>query len=133
MSERVGFIGLGIMGRGMAANLLKAGFVVRVWNRTASRGDDLVAQGAERGASPADVAAKSDIIVICVSDTPDVEAVVLGDDGVLMGAREGALVVDCSTISPRLPRRSQPNWPQRASTCWMRPSAAAVRGRPTAR
>ncbi|OUC08905.1 6-phosphogluconate dehydrogenase, partial [Litorilinea aerophila] len=59
MSERVGFIGLGIMGRGMAANLLKAGFTVRVWNRTASRMEPLVAQGAEAGESPADVAAHS--------------------------------------------------------------------------
>lgn len=102
MSERIGFIGLGIMGRGMAANLLKAGFSVRVWNRTASRIDALVAAGAEAGASPADVAANSDIIITCVSDTPDVEAVVLGDDGVIHGVKEGALLVDCSTISPKV-------------------------------
>lgn len=102
MSERIGFIGLGIMGRGMAANLLKAGFAVRVWNRTASRVDALVAAGAEAGASPADVAANSDIIITCVSDTPDVEAVVLGDDGVIHGVQEGALLVDCSTISPKV-------------------------------
>jgi 3-hydroxyisobutyrate dehydrogenase len=102
VSERIGFIGLGIMGRGMAANLLKAGFSVRVWNRTASRIDALVAAGAEAGASPADVAANSDIIITCVSDTPDVEAVVLGDDGVIHGVKEGALLVDCSTISPKV-------------------------------
>jgi len=101
MSERIGFIGLGIMGRGMAANLLKAGFPLTVWNRTASRGDELVAQGAQRGASPADVAAQSDIILVCVSDTPDVEAVILGAEGVIHGARPGALVVDHSTISPQ--------------------------------
>ena len=101
MSTQIGFIGLGIMGRGMAANLLKAGFSLTVWNRTASRGDELVAQGARRGASPADVAAQSDIILICVSDTPDVEAVILGEDGVIHGARPGALVVDHSTISPQ--------------------------------
>lgn len=101
MAERVGFIGLGIMGRGMAANLLKAGFEVRVWNRTASRADALVEQGASRGSSPADVAAHSDIIVTCVSDTPDVEKVVLGEEGVIHGAKAGALVVDCSTISPK--------------------------------
>jgi 3-hydroxyisobutyrate dehydrogenase len=101
MSTQIGFIGLGIMGRGMAANLLKAGFSLIVWNRTASRGDELVAQGARRGASPADVAAQSDIILICVSDTPDVEAVILGEDGVIHGARPGSLVVDHSTISPQ--------------------------------
>jgi 3-hydroxyisobutyrate dehydrogenase len=104
MSEKVGFIGLGIMGRGMAHNLLKAGFSVRVWNRTASRMDDLVAAGAEAGSSPADVAANSEIIITCVSDTPDVERVVLGDDGVIHGASAGNLLIDCSTISPQATR-----------------------------
>jgi 3-hydroxyisobutyrate dehydrogenase len=98
---RVGFIGLGIMGRGMAANLLKAGFTVTVWNRTITRMHELVAQGAHAGANPADVAARSDIIVTCVSDTPDVEAVILGESGVIHGIQPGALVVDCSTISPQ--------------------------------
>lgn len=101
MAEKIGFIGLGIMGRGMAANLLKAGFALTVWNRTASRSEELVAKGAAAGASPADVAAKSDIILICVSDTPDVEAVLFGENGVAHGARPGALVVDHSTISPQ--------------------------------
>ncbi len=98
--ERVGFIGLGIMGRGMANNLLKAGFPLTVWNRTVSRTEPLVAAGAVAAASPAAVAAGSDITFICVSDTPDVEAVVLGEDGVLEGAQPGSLVIDCSTISP---------------------------------
>jgi 2-hydroxy-3-oxopropionate reductase len=100
MSERLGFIGLGIMGSGMARNLLKAGYDVVVWNRTASKMDPLVAEGAEAAASPANVAEQCDVILICVSDTPDVEAVLLGDEGVIHGVREGALVVDCSTISP---------------------------------
>ncbi len=99
--ERVGFIGLGIMGRGMAANLLKAGFAVTVWNRTITRMEELVAQGAHAGANPADVAARSDIVVICVSDTPDVQAVILGENGVIHGAQPGSLVIDCSTISPQ--------------------------------
>jgi 3-hydroxyisobutyrate dehydrogenase len=99
--ERVGFIGLGIMGRGMAANLLKAGFSVTVWNRTITRMEELVAQGAHAGANPADVAERSDIIVICVSDTPDVEAVVRGENGIIHGAQPGSLVIDCSTISPQ--------------------------------
>ncbi|MCG8423773.1 MAG: NAD(P)-dependent oxidoreductase [Proteobacteria bacterium] len=101
MSEKVGFIGLGIMGRGMANNLLKAGFSVRVWNRTASRINALVEAGAEAGSSPQDVAAKSDICIVCVSDTPDVEAVILGGNGVVHGAKKGNLVIDCSTISPQ--------------------------------
>lgn len=101
MSERIGFIGLGIMGRGMARNLLKAGFQVRAWNRTSSKVDALVGEGATAGSSPADVAAHSDIIVTCVSDTPDVEAVILGEEGVIHGAKSGALVIDCSTIAHR--------------------------------
>jgi 3-hydroxyisobutyrate dehydrogenase len=101
MSEQVGFIGLGIMGRGMARNLLKAGFAVRVWNRTASRMDDLVAEGATATASPAELASQCEIIITCVSDTPDVEAVILGEDGVIHGAKSGALVIDMSTISPQ--------------------------------
>ena len=100
MSEKIGFIGLGIMGQGMAHNLLKAGFDVTVWNRTASRMKPLVAAGAKAGSSPADAAANSDITLVCVSDTPDVEAVILGEDGVIFGARAGSLVVDHSTISP---------------------------------
>lgn len=100
MTERVGFIGLGIMGQGMARNLLKAGFPLSVWNRTASKMEALVAEGARAGATPGNVAANSDITVICVSDTPDVEAVILGENGVLANAKPGSLVVDCSTISP---------------------------------
>ncbi len=106
MSERVGFIGLGIMGRGMAHNLLKAGFELAVWNRTASRMDDLVAAGARATRDPADLAAQCDLIIICVSDTPDVEAVIAGQDppGVLQGVRAGSLVIDMSTISPHATR-----------------------------
>lgn len=106
MSERVGFIGLGIMGRGMAHNLLKAGFELVVWNRTASRMDDLVAAGARAAKDPAEVASQADLIITCVSDTPDVEAVIAGDDppGVLHGVRAGSLVIDMSTISPHVTR-----------------------------
>jgi 3-hydroxyisobutyrate dehydrogenase len=100
--EKIGFIGLGIMGRGMTANLLKAGFEVCVWNRTASRMGALVDAGATAGESPADVASKSDIIITCVSDTPDVEAVMLGENGVIEGVKVGSLVIDMSTISPQV-------------------------------
>ena len=101
MAEKVGFIGLGIMGRGMAANLLAKGFDVTVWNRTASRADGLVEAGAARAESPAAVARDCPIVITCVSDTPDVEAVVLGSGGVLEGVAPGSLVIDCSTISPQ--------------------------------
>ena len=100
MSERVGFIGLGIMGQGMARNLLKAGFPLTVWNRTVSKAEGLVGEGAKLAGSPAELAAECDVIIVCVSDTPDVEAVLLDNDGVLQGVQAGALVVDCSTISP---------------------------------
>jgi 3-hydroxyisobutyrate dehydrogenase len=100
MPAQVGFIGLGIMGQGMARNLLKSGFSLTVWNRTTSKTDSLIEAGARAGQSPADVAAQSDITVICVSDTPDVEAVVLGEGGVIEGAGAGSLIIDCSTISP---------------------------------
>lgn len=101
MSERIGFVGLGIMGRGMVRNLLKSGFSVRVWNRTVSRSEELAADGAVIGSSPADVAAHSDIIITCVSDTPDVQAVILGENGIIHGAAAGSLVIDMSTISPQ--------------------------------
>lgn len=103
--EQVGFIGLGIMGQGMAHNILKAGFPLTVWNRTASKAEPLLAAGAAAGQNPADVAARSDIILICVSDTPDVENVILGENGVLAGVKAGSLVIDCSTISPIATRK----------------------------
>jgi 3-hydroxyisobutyrate dehydrogenase len=100
MTERIGFIGLGIMGRGMAANILRAGFPLTVWNRTAERAAGLVSDGARLARSPAEVAAASDIIITCVSDTPDVQEVILGSQGVIHGVQAGSLVIDMSTISP---------------------------------
>ena len=88
----------------MAANILRAGYDLTVWNRTPGRITPLAEAGAAVAAGPADVAARSDIIITCVSDTPDVEAVILGPDGVIHGARPGSLVIDCSTISPEVTR-----------------------------
>ena len=102
--ERIGFVGLGTMGASMAANLLRAGAQLAVWNRTPGRAGALVELGATEASSPADVAAHSDITVICVSDTPDVEDVLFGADGIVAGARPGGLVIDCSTISPEATR-----------------------------
>lgn len=101
----VGFVGLGIMGGAMAANLVAAGHETVVWNRTPSRADALVAAGAAVADTPADVARSCSIVMICVSDTPDVEEVVFGVDGVAEGLRADALVVDHSTISPDATRR----------------------------
>jgi 3-hydroxyisobutyrate dehydrogenase len=104
MNERVGFIGLGIMGQGMVRNLLKADFKLSVWNRTTKRMEPLIEAGAKETGNPADLASKCDIIIICVSDTPDVREVVLGERGVIHGAKSGALVIDMSTISPKATR-----------------------------
>lgn len=98
--ERAGFVGLGIMGGPMATNLLRAGFPLTVWNRTAARAEPLAAAGATVAGSPAEVARRADVVVTCVSDSPDVEQVVLGPGGVAEGAAPGSVVVDCSTIAP---------------------------------
>jgi 3-hydroxyisobutyrate dehydrogenase len=98
--QAVGFLGLGTMGAAMAANLARAGFPVTAWNRTPGRAPELDELGVTRGATPAEVAAASSVVVICVSDTPDVEAVLFGPGGLAAGARPGTLVIDCSTISP---------------------------------
>ncbi len=96
----VAFLGLGTMGAAMAANLARAGFPLTAWNRTPGRAPDLAALGVTIVATPAEAAAGADIVVLCVSDTPDVEAVLFGADGVVDGARPGTLIVDCSTIAP---------------------------------
>lgn len=101
MGQKIGFVGLGIMGQGMSRNLLKAGFEVVAWNRTEAKTDALVAEGGQKGGSPAAVAEQCDIVITCVSDTPDVEAVVLGENGIIHGAQPGSLLIDCSTISPQ--------------------------------
>lgn len=102
--RRVGFVGLGIMGAPMAQNLLKAGFEVTVWNRTSSKCDPLVASGAKGADSPAGVAAASEVTVSCVTNSADVEEVVLGPSGIVEGARPGSVHIDCSTISPEVTR-----------------------------
>ena len=102
--QPVGFIGLGIMGRPMAGHILKGGHPLTVFNRTRSKTEELQAQGAAVAGSPAEVAARSTIVITMVTDTPDVESVVAGPDGVLEGIRPGSIVVDMSTISPKTER-----------------------------
>ena len=98
--ERIGIVGLGTMGLSMARNLLSAGTELTVWNRTPGRAGDLTAAGANEAASPAEVGSRSDVVVICVSDTPDVERVLFGPDGLAEMLASGGLAIDCSTISP---------------------------------
>jgi 3-hydroxyisobutyrate dehydrogenase len=88
------------MGQFMAANLARAGFSLTVWNRTAERADALVELGATRAATPAEVARASDIVIACLTDSPQVEAVLFGPDGLEEGFGAGSLFIDCSTLSP---------------------------------
>jgi 3-hydroxyisobutyrate dehydrogenase len=101
---RLGFIGLGIMGRPMVKNLLKAGYNVTVWNRSEPGIIDTESAGATRAASPAAVAEVSDVVLSCVTDSPDVEKVYLQDNGVIESARSGMICIDHSTISPTVAR-----------------------------
>lgn len=102
---RIGFIGLGTMGAHMARRLLDAGHDVVVHNRTRTREEPLAALGAGRAATPAQCAAGRDVVITMVSDTPDVQAVVLGDEGAVLGMEAGSVLVDMSTISPATTRR----------------------------
>lgn len=104
MAMKLGFIGLGIMGRPMALNLRRAGHALWVYGRRAETMKPLAEAGATACPSPQEVAANADIVFICVSDTPDVEQVILGDDGLIHGVRPGSVVVDMSTISPAATR-----------------------------
>jgi len=101
----IAFVGLGTMGEPMVLNLLKAGYSVSVHNRTRSKEQSVVAAGAIATSSPQQAATTADIIITCVSDSPDVEAVVLGESGIIHGAKSGSLVVDMSTISPGTTQR----------------------------
>jgi 2-hydroxy-3-oxopropionate reductase len=100
MSKTIGFIGLGIMGKPMAKHLVKAGYPLVVFNRTASKAQELVEIGAIQATSPKEVARQSDIIITMVSDSPEVELVVLRPNGVIEGVKPGSIVIDMSSISP---------------------------------
>ena len=104
MSDTIGFIGLGIMGKPMAHNLLKYGFAVIVHNRHQVVTDELVAAGASAGVRPLEIAASCDVLITMLPDAPQVEEVLLGPGGVIEGAREGLIVIDMSTISPIVTR-----------------------------
>lgn len=100
MVQTIGFIGLGIMGKPMARNLIKAGYSLVVYNRTSSKALDLVKLGARQLGSPREVGANAEVVITMVSDSPEVASVVLGDDGVIEGIAEHGVVVDMSSISP---------------------------------
>lgn len=104
MAQTVGFIGLGLMGRPMAKNLLKAGFPLVVQSRSAPPVDDLVSHGARRADSPAGVARQATRIITMVPDGPDVERVLAGPDGIFQAIQPGTIIIDCSSIAPGVAR-----------------------------
>jgi 2-hydroxy-3-oxopropionate reductase len=103
--QKLGFIGLGLMGKPMAHNLLKAGYALTVFNRSRGAMAELAAAGAVQAESPAQVAQQSDVVLTCLPDSPDVETVVLGEGGILSGSRSGMLYIDHSTIAPATSRQ----------------------------
>jgi len=105
MSETIGFIGLGVMGRPMAKHILDKGYGLVVHNRSRTAVEELVAAGAQDGQTPAALARRSTVVITMVPDTPDVESVLLGRDGVIEGLQPGAVVIDMSSISPVATRR----------------------------
>jgi len=105
MSETIGFIGLGVMGRPMAHNLMKAGYPLIVYARRKEVTQEFVAAGARPADSPRDAAAQSDVVITMLPDSPQVEAVITGPDGILEGAHTGLIVIDMSTILPVVTRR----------------------------
>ncbi len=102
---KIGFIGLGIMGKPMAKNLIKAGYSLIVHNRSHASVDELVKEGAQAAKSAAEVARKSEVVITMLPNSPDVELVVLGENGVLEGAKPGTIVIDMSSIEPLVSQR----------------------------
>src|SRR5271167_1530163 len=105
MKPTVGFIGLGLMGKPMAQNLLRAGYPLVLWNRTPSKADDLVRAGARLAATPGAAAAPSDVLITIVSDPPALEEVLWGAHHAIESLRAGSLLIDSSTVSPAMARQ----------------------------
>ena len=100
--ERIGYIGLGIMGVPMATNLLKAGYSLTVFSRTKSKADALLGSGARWANTPAEVANQSDVVITCLPDTPDVKEVLIGCNGVVTASKRDLICIDMSTIAPNM-------------------------------
>src|SRR5436190_15758252 len=105
MGRSIGFVGTGLMGRGMVRSLLRKGHPVRVWNRTRRKAEDLAQAGATVAATPADAARDADVVISMLADPDAVAACFEGPDGILSTLRKGAVVIDSSTVSPPSTRR----------------------------
>lgn len=116
-SLSLGYIGLGLMGKSMARNLLRAGFPLLVHNRSQKAVEELVSEGARAAGSPADIARQVDVVFTCLPDTPDVELVALGDNGIVAGAHAGLVYVDHSTIKPVTARQIASSLAQMGVLC----------------
>jgi 2-hydroxy-3-oxopropionate reductase len=127
-NERIGFIGLGAMGKPMALLLQKAGYRLTVMNRSPGPVDELVSAGATAGATPADVAAQSDVVVTMLPVSEDVEAVVFGADGMLSGARGGMLYIDMSSIAPATSQNIARACAEKDVACVDAPVSGGVKG-----
>src|ERR1700729_13750 len=101
---KIGFIGLGIMGAPMAANLRKAGYPLVVHNRSEGKVEEFVRDGGDAAATPQEVAERTDVVITMLPDSPDVEQVYLGEDGVIAGTTAGMLLIDMSSIAPSVAR-----------------------------
>ena len=124
MSRAIGFIGLGIMGKPMARNLMKAGYPLVVYNRTASKAQELVSGGARQVGSSREVAGQAEVIITMVADSPEVEQVILGPQGVLETVKAGSVVIDMSSISPVVTKKIAAELARRSEwLCWTRRSA----------
>ena len=126
--EKIGFIGLGIMGKPMALNLLKAGYPITFYARKPDVIEEMTAAGAVSVSSPRGVAESTEIVITIVTADPQIREVMLGAEGVLEGASEGQLIVDMSTVSPMTAREISEIAEKKASTSWMHRSAAGMWG-----
>ena len=100
-TEKIAFIGTGIMGAPMACNLIKAGYALTVHSRTKSKAQSVIDDGADWAETPAEASKNADIVITCLTDTPDVETVLLGKSGIIDSAKKGLVCIDMSTISPQ--------------------------------
>ena len=125
---KIGYIGLGLMGKSMARNILKAGFPLVVHNRSRGAVAELVAEGATAANSPAEVAGQVDVVFTNLPDSPDVEKVALGENGIIAGAHTGLIFVDNSTIKPATARLIAEKLAEAGISAWTRRSAAGTWG-----